>query len=169
MLVDLLSWRSIKIRIFTLNVCCNDVLWYCNVQRKVWLCKVIILVIPLHLLFNLFDQTIYLEACVSLYITENKGEILGLEWKPMFAFSSPLQSWINIKLRNYNYGSKHGIDLDTTRLAIKKRDFCRKIFYRYLRSHLIGLPWPYIARVSHSAMLMVTEKSPTVKNLLNPL
>ena len=169
MLIDLLSWRSIKIRIFTLNICCNDVLWYCNVQRKVWLCKVIILVIPLHLLFNLFDQTIYLEASVSLCITENKGEILGLEWKPMFAFSSPLQSRIYIKLRNYNYGNKHAIDLDSTRLAIKKRDFCRKIFYRYLRSHLIGLPWPYIARVSHSAMVMVTEKSPTVKNLLNPL
>ena len=102
MLIDLLSWRSIKIRIFTLNICCNDVLWYCNVQRKVWLCKVIILVIPLHLLFNLFDQTIYLEASVSLCITENKGEILGLERKPIFAFSSPLQSRIYIKLRNYN-------------------------------------------------------------------
>ena len=102
MLVDLLSWRSIKIRIFTLNICCNDVLWYCNVQRKVWLCKVIILVIPLHLLFNLFDQTIYLEASVSLCITENKGEILGLKWKPMFALSSPLLSRKYIKLRNYN-------------------------------------------------------------------
>ena len=102
MLIDLLSWRSIKIRIFTLNICCNDVLWYCNVQRKVWLCKVIILVIPLHLLFNLLDQTIYLEASVSLCITENKGEILGLEWKPMFAFSSPLLSRKYIKLRNYN-------------------------------------------------------------------
>ena len=58
----------------------------------------------------------------------------------MFAFSSPLQSRIYIKLRNYNYGNKHAIDLDSTRLAIKKRDFCGKFFYRYLRSHLIGLP-----------------------------
>ena len=102
MLVDLLSWRSIKIRIFTLNICCNDVLWYCNVQRKVWLCKVIILVIPLHLLFNLFDQTIYLEGSVSYILQKNKGEILGLKWKPMFALSLPLPSQKYIKLGNYN-------------------------------------------------------------------
>ena len=120
--------------------------------------------------FLIYLIRLFILKLVSPYILQkNKGEILGLKWKPMFALSSPLLLRIYIKLRNYNYGNKHAIDLDSTRLAIKKRDFCRKIFYRYLRSHLIGLPWPYIARVSHSAMVMVTEKSPTVKNLLNPL